>query len=308
MNNRISTLNNRENKFNKFIENIPFSGYKLGPGLYIVDIPENYFNNIFHTAKQFLSKVITRKSVLLGDAELYDAINSDEFSAIECITPSGMILPKIYSSIEYNLLMKSFYDLMKDININVESWYSIMPLRYKAAYKENYKPGIQYSHELHLDSWTGFSNFAYCAFMPIIGDISNNYIEFWEPISGIDESWISGFKTISERNSILNNFKKIDFKLSRSQLAFADSYVVHKTNILPGAGPRIGIDNLFRPQWAASLAHIENLHRNSDLRSHLELTDIGIKSYYDFIDDDSARRPSEGGLKSPVGFNYIQLK
>lgn len=301
-------IQNREIYFDKFIEKIPFSGYKLCSGLFIIDIPDGYFDNIFLCTKQFLSKVITKKTVLLSDHEINLAIHSEKFRDIECITPSGMILPKIYSSIEYNMLMKSFYDLMRDLNISVDSWYSIMPLRYKAFYNENYNPGIHFPHEAHLDSWSGFSNYAYCAFLPIIGDLNNNFIEFWEPTSGINEKWIAGFKNLDERDSILKNFKRIDFKLSAGQLAIADSYIVHRTNVMTGAGPRIGIDNLFRPSWTRGLTHVENLHRNSDLKSDDELCQIGISSYYDFIDDDSVKRPSEGGLKSPIGYRHIKLK
>lgn len=308
MENQLESLKNREIFFDKFIEKIPFPGYKLSHGLFIVDIPDEYFDKILLATRLFISKVLTRKSILLKDDALLKLIYSDKFSNLQCITPSGMILPKAYSSFEYNMLMKAFYDLMKDINIDVESWYSIMPLRYKASYKANYKPGIQYSHEPHLDSWTGFSNFAYCAFLPILGDLKNNYIEYWKPIKGIEENWIAGFKTESERNEILKHFTKIDFRLAPGQLALADSYVVHNTTILNNAGPRIGIDNLFRPLWAHKNNHIENIFRNSDLRSHEELCQIGFKSYYDFIDYDEMKRSSEGGLKSPVGYRFVELK
>jgi len=301
-------LNAREIHFNKFTKAIPFPGRKISPGLYVVDIPEHYYQNIATTTRQFISKVITKKTILLSDEKIVELLKSDEFSNIDCLTPSGMILPKIYSSLEYNHLMKSFYDLINELKIDVEFWYSIMPLRYKAAYKENYKPGIQYSHEPHLDSWTGFSNYAYCAFLPILGDLENNFIEFWEPTNGINESWISGFKATNERCEILQNFTRIDFKLRSGQLALADSYVVHNTKINKNAGPRIGIDNLFRPSWSSDLSHVEDNNRNSDLRTHQELSNIGIETYYDFIDNDATRRPSKGGLKSPVGFNFIGLK
>ena len=308
MNNQISSLKNREIYFDKFIKDVPFSGYKLCPGLFIVDIPEEYFDNILNATRLFITKVSTKKSTIFKDYVLDELIRSEKFTKLECITPSGMILPKVYSSFEYNILMKAFYDLMRDMNLDIESWYSIMPLRFKASYKENYKPGIQYSHEPHLDSWTGFSNYAYCAFLPILGDLNNNYIEFWEPTNGIEENWIAGFKSQFERKEILKNFKKIDFKLKPGQLALADSYIVHNTAILNNAGPRIGIDNLFRPAWAEKNNHIENIYRTSDLRSHQEVCEIGLKSYYDFIDDDEIRRPSQGGLKSPVGYRFVELK
>jgi hypothetical protein len=106
MNNQISSLKNREIYFDKFIKDVPFSGYKLCPGLFIVDIPEEYFDNILNATRLFITKVSTKKSTIFKDYVLDELIRSEKFTKLECITPSGMILPKVYSSFEYNILMK----------------------------------------------------------------------------------------------------------------------------------------------------------------------------------------------------------
>lgn len=305
---RSEQLNFRRKKFHEFTSSITLEGSHVGEGLYVVNLPDKLFDNIRTCCIQFLSKMYTKKNVLLQIEDVEELLNPDIFKKFENVTPSGMILPKFDTSFEYNYLMKNFYGITNYLNMPVQSWYSILPLRYKASYKDDYVPGIQYSHEVHLDSWTGFSNYAYAAFLPLLGDIENNYIEYWEPTDGIEESWISGNKSEIERVNILKNFKKINFKLRRGQFAIADSYGAHNTLILSGAKARISIDNLFIPSWAKNFNHIQSNFRQSDLIGNDILTKIGHKYYFDFIDDYSVRRPSMGGLKSPIGFNLIDLK
>lgn len=306
--NKIEQLEFRKLKFFEFTDKFTIKGEHIANGLFLIDLPKPLFENILTSCVQFISKVCTHRNDLLDMSDIQYFMDPKIFQSLENITPSGMILPKRSSSFEYNHLMKNFYGITNFLKMPVDSWYSILPLRYKASYREDYKAGIQYSHQVHLDSWTGFSNYAYAAFMPLLGDIENNYIEYWEPIAGIEESWISGNKTSDERAEILKNFKKIDFKLKFGQLAIADSYGAHNTMILRDAKPRISIDNLFIPSWAKNLQHTQSPYRNSDLISNEVLTKIGENYYFDFYDEDSTRRPSMGGLKSPIGYNLIKIR
>ena len=84
--------------------------------------------------------------------------------------------------------MSEFYKCISDLGINVESWYTSLPVRIKFG---NFVPknfSIQDSSTLHVDSPTGFSTNCFAIFLNICGDIKNNYIKFWKFKKNIKKS------------------------------------------------------------------------------------------------------------------------
>ena len=286
----------------------------------IVDIDEDMFENLKIASKIYLSKVLKSKKICLTDEEIIKKF-SVENHKIPNITPSGMILPKRYSTLEYNLLMKTFYHTVSQTLMcddKISKWHIPMHIRvkYPKTTEENLDRPRHASENIHMDSWSGYSSFGITCIIPLFGDVINNSLEFWR-LKGenFDENWMfspmeSGDFNWKKHSQIIENYEKVSFKRKERQMFLFDASTVHATyRNQDGCGTRFSIDNILIPESDSTVKSHEKVSKERQLetRAHGSLLKIGEQEIFNFPDTDKDIRDSKQGSTDPTNFSIQRI-
>ena len=148
-----------------------------------VKLPKNLFENICIATKTYVAKCIDSQNVILNEKKLLKKFLSKK-KFIKNITPNGIIVPKTEVALEFNLLIKSYVDIIKFLNIeNLITNFHFPPnLRVKfAKINQNNINRKHPTETMHADTWTGANPNWLAVHLFILGDIKNNHIRYAQP-------------------------------------------------------------------------------------------------------------------------------
>jgi len=310
-------LQNRINRFDNLCSTLEC--FRPTPLSAIVDIEDTTFENLKTTAKIYLSKVLKSNNINLSSDEIVKKFN-DQRETIPNVTPTGMILPKKYSTIEYNLLMRTFYDTVSStlkIDDKINHWH--IPMHIRVKYPESIKTELQRPRHapehIHMDSWSSYSSFGVTCIIPLFGDLIKNSLDFWE-LTGetYKESWITPPIKSDEfdwekQKEIAKNYKKVEYERKPKQMFLFDASTVHATHREKGCGTRFSIDNIFIPKVSVEEKKYEKVSKERQLetRTHSKLLTIGEKELFTFPDDDNIIRDTKGGSMDPINWEILTI-
>ena len=286
----------------------------------IVDIDEELFQSLKIASKIYLSKVLKSKNICLSDEEIIKKFSSEN-NKIANITPSGMILPKRYSTLEYNLLMKTFYRTVSQTLMcdeKIRKWHIPMHIRVKhpKTTEQNLDRPRHASENIHMDSWSGYSSFGITCIIPLFGDVINNSLEFWK-LKGenFEENWMfspmeTGDFDWKKHSQIIENYEKVTFERKERQMFLFDASTVHATyRNQDGCGTRFSIDNILIPDADSHVKKYEKISKEREIetRDHLNLLKIGEEEIFNFPDTDQDIRDSKKGSTDPTNFRIQKI-
>jgi hypothetical protein len=285
----------------------------------IAELNETDFNNLILASKLYLSKVLKSNSICLSEDEIIKRFNKKRES-IPNITPTGMILPKRYSSVEYNFLMMTFYNCVSKIlgqDKKISHWHIPMHIRVKfpkPTHQETNRPRHAPEH-IHMDSWSSYSSYGVTCIIPLIGDVIKNSLDFWElNTKNYDEKWISPplknkVFDWNRHNLIIKNYKKVSFERRVRQVFLFDASTVHATSRIDNCGTRFSIDNIFIPKLTKQEEKYEQVspERSMETKSHSSLLSIGKEEFFYFPDSDNDIRDTRGGSIDPINWRVIKF-
>ena len=292
---------------------------KTSPLSAIVKIDEQLFESLKYTASKYLSRVLKSKKNLTGK-QIIENFDKQRHT-LPNITPGGLILPKNYSSIEYNDLMKKFYSVISltmKCDEKIDSWFIPMSMRVKYSQKNKINLNSRYETEsMHMDSWSGYSSFGITCILPLFGDVVGNSIDFWELKNEVfEEEWMkppltAGKFDRAKQEKIIKQYKKINFERRPGYMFLTDGSIIHKTyRDEKGCGTRISIDHIFVPKVSDSDKKYEYVSKERMLESmkYKELMQLGNKQTFIFEDTDNDIRDSKKGIINPTGYNVQKIK
>tara|TARA_B100001057_G_C22800336_1_gene931275 strand:- start:262 stop:1164 length:903 start_codon:yes stop_codon:yes gene_type:complete len=289
---------NLKKRYSTFKKNFKKRNFQVvAPFLYKFKLDKSQLVRIENAALLFLNAAFKFKKVRHLN-EISKNIIRENYKNI---STSGIIVPKNYSSIEYNLFMSEFYKCIDNLGINIDSWYTSLPVRIKFG---NFIPNnfsIQDSSTLHVDSPTGFSTNCFAVFYNICGDIKNNYIKYWKFKKNVKEipfSLIVGKPTKEKLRDAMQYIEPISLKLGFGEILVADNLIYHQTVRNHGCGNRISIDNLCEPKFVNG-KDIKSKYRQSDLVKTKKLLEIGKEFIYHYPHNDTNFKKTYG-LRSPA--------
>ena len=194
-------------------------------------------------------KIINKSNNLLYE-------NEKKILKIPNISQNGAIYPKNEIQLIYNLIVyfviKSIGPILKYIEL-----INYPTIRFKSSSKKNKKNNPFETEKLHSDAWSGMTSDAVIS-MPIMGDIVNNNVIFYEP-DKIDKKFFSKQKNYDIGRSLYNKKKKI-YKLKKNMWYLFDHSILHQTKINKDSKPRISIDMLIKIKKNKKSNKIKHYH------------------------------------------------
>ena len=214
----------------------------------------------------------------------------NNYNNITCITPNGLITPKNNTIIEYNLLCQAFYDIINVLNINhlIQSWHIPLNLRIKLAKPIEANLERAYPTEyLHSDSWFEESSYSVTSMIPVMGDLKNNYVEYYEPPKDFVEEWLGPKPSYKDGDGVVEKYSKVDYIGEKGHLILVDFATLHRSFRTDQAKTRISIDTTFllNRNTIDDGKDIKHIWREDERASIDVVSNIGKKYMFYFPDD-----------------------
>ena len=212
-----------------------------------IEIDQTLFDNLSLYAKIFLSKSVNKKEIILDEDLLVQKLIKDKHK-IKNITPNGMIVPKRELGLDFNNLVKSYIEILSQLNVfeKIETFHFPPNLRLK--YEKPEKQNLLRAHPteaMHSDTWTGANKNWIASHVYILGDISGNHIRYAYPPENFNESWLDPLKEADSGKKYSKQFSIIDFTPKKGSIVLADATILHHSFTRDNGGIRVSLDTGF---------------------------------------------------------------
>jgi len=195
------------------------------------------------------------------------------------ITPNGAIVPKREFHLEYNLVLRSWCELVGQIskkNPQLLSLFRITPnirIKFGKELKDNKNRELSTSHP-HSDAWVEGPWGMNC-YIPFFGDTKNNNLQFYEPINEFNESFMTISPSYKKMQWVMDYYKKIKKIIPLvGHVNLSDYAAIHNTFRNPNCGTRVSIDTtLFVGNYKP---HKDRLKEYTD-----KIPNIGLNHFVD---------------------------
>ena len=302
------TLQKRINGLNVLGSRFPHN--RLDSMLLEHEIKPSLFSRLRLFTAVYLSKCLTTDAVFEAEQELLRNLES-EYDSIRNITPNGMVVPKRHLTLEYNLVVQAFIDIIKFCNIDdlIVSWHIPLNIRIKTGVANPENIGRHHpTEDWHSDSWAGESSASVTTHIPIFGDVRHNHLEFCSPPDHFEEPWLGPQNSYRDGKSIAAKYKPVAAWARAGHLYFQDFAGLHRTARSPGAGMRISIDTTFvlrRPEMIDGIEHAWRTEERADTQF---LNNVGLNNLLYFPDGIEDQVDSSSGFKHPTNLSKIHFE
>ena len=217
-----------------------------------IKVPKNLFENISIATKTYVAKCIDPKNIILNEKRLLKNFLTKK-NLIKNITPNGIIVPKVEIALEFNLLVKSYVDIIKFLKIEDLITNFHFPPNLRVKFPKVNQKNLNRKHPtetMHADTWTGANPNWLAVHLFILGDIKNNHIRYAQPPKNFNEDWLKPLKSAKEGIEISKKFNLINYIPKKGSLIIADASVIHQSYRKKNAGIRISLDTGFDMRMA----------------------------------------------------------
>ena len=209
-------------------------------------IPQEMFEEFKRYIKMFISKAMSFKfveedSLFMKNLDLNRENRSN-------ITPNGGVSPKREYQLEYNLLLKSWSEIMIRLTKNNPRFlkkFRLTPnirIKFGRELEENIGRSLDTALP-HSDGWVEGPWGLNCH-VPIMGDCINNYLHFYKLKNEkkFSDDFLNRAATYDEMRWVVDHYEDDLLKPKVGYVNISDYVLIHKTQRLPGCGTRISID------------------------------------------------------------------
>ena len=172
----------------------------------------------------------------------------DKSRNLNNITPNGAVVPKREYLLEYNIFIREWTDIMKNIvkpAPEILNRFRLTPnirIKFSEEIEENKNRDLNTSLP-HSDGWLEGPWGMNC-FMPLFGDTSNNTLKYFQPKAGsFKEEFVQINPSYKDMQWVLEYYEDLDFIPEKNKIYFSDYSMIHKTHkYKENCGTRISID------------------------------------------------------------------
>jgi hypothetical protein len=238
-------------------------------------IPNSLFDEYLRSVKLYISKALSF-DYLENDEKFMSRVNQSR-SNRKNITPNGAVVPKREFNLEYNLILRTWAKIVKEMskdNSNLLKLFRTTPnirIKYGIELEDNIKRELNTSIP-HSDAWVEGPWGMNC-YIPLLGDTNNNTLLYYEPIK-FDEKFLETNESYLNMQWVMDNYRKIDFVPKPGFLYISDYALIHNTERKKGCDTRISIDTTM-------FIGDHKPHEDRILEYRNEIPNIGVDEFVD---------------------------
>ena len=218
---------------------------KIHPLITTYKIPNNFFESFKINIKLYISKAL-RVKFDENDKIFIRNINKVRNNRTN-VTPNGAVVPKREFHLEYNLVLRSWCELVKQITKNnpkLLKLFRITPnirIKFGKELSDNKKRGLSTSHP-HSDAWVEGPWGMNC-FIPFFGDTKKNNMLYYEPKSLFNENFLKTSPTYTKMQWVTNYYQPIKKLNPKPGIVYISDYAsIHNTFRKKNSDTRVSID------------------------------------------------------------------
>ena len=206
------------------------------------DINDADYSALTEATQNFICKslsLVHEREFTWTDNFLED--NDALIQALPNKTPNGVLNPKNETAAEFEEIVKAVNNIFNSTGVYSHIKKLAIPnIRYKSTLEsEGAKSRPYYTSKIHSDAWVGHNGDS-IFLIGILGDISNNTVEFNEPINPHD-NYLHKADSFDEGNTRYESLKYLG-QLDKQILGVMDHACAHRTLVKENAGPRVSLD------------------------------------------------------------------
>ena len=208
-------------------------------------IDPKFFNEFKFNIKLYISKALNI-DFNINDKIFIKNIDKARNNRLN-ITPNGAIVPKREFHLEYNLVLRSWCELVTQMskkNPQLLKLFRITPnirIKFGKELKDNKNRELSTSHP-HSDAWVEGPWGMNC-YIPFFGDTKNNNLQFYEPSNEFKESFMAISPSYKEMQWVMKYYKKIkQINPLSGYVNLSDYAAIHNTLRNKNCGTRVSID------------------------------------------------------------------
>ena len=250
---------------------------KINPLIVSYKIKKDFFEEFKFNIKLYISKALKIKFEL-NDQKFIQNIDKARNNRLN-ITPNGAIVPKREFHLEYNLVLRSWCELVKqmsDKDQKLLKLFRITPnirIKFGRELKDNKKRSLSTSLP-HSDAWVEGPWGMNC-FIPFFGDTIKNTLQFFEPKNEFKESFLKLSPSYKDMQWVMDYYKPIkNLKIKKGHVNISDYAAIHNTNRKKYAGTRVSIDTTI-------LVGKYKLHKDKIREYTKKIPPIGLSQFVD---------------------------
>jgi len=218
---------------------------KIHPLITTYKIKKNFFEEFKFNLKLYVAKAM---SINFEENDKKFMKNVDRARGNrKNITPNGAIVPKREYHLEYNMVLRSWCELIKLITINDKNLlklFRITPnirVKFGKEINENKNRGLSTSVP-HSDAWVEGPWGMNC-FIPFLGDIKKNNLQYYEPKNLFKDKFLTDSPSYKKMQWVMKYYKPISRIVPKiGNVHFSDYAAIHNTYRKKNSGTRISID------------------------------------------------------------------
>jgi hypothetical protein len=209
--------------------------------------PQNLLNDLKFSVMLYISKAFYFE--FTDDEDLFIERLNQNRSIRDNITPNGAIVPKKEYQLEYNMVLRSWSKIVKNItknNPNLLKKFRMTPnirIKFGIELEENIGRLLNTSYP-HSDAWVEGPWGMNC-YTPLLGDIENNNLVFWTPknTSEFKDEFLSTATTYKEMQWVLDYYEfSPELTPKKGKVHISDYALIHATNRELSCNTRVSID------------------------------------------------------------------
>ena len=208
---------------------------------------QELINDLRFSVMLYISKAF--RFEFTSDESLFISRLDECRSIRDNITPNGAIVPKKEYQLEYNMVLRSWSKIVKDLtksNTKLLKKFRMTPnirVKFGNELEENIGRSLNTSYP-HSDAWVEGPWGMNC-YTPLLGDVENNNLIFWIPKNEneFQDDFLETASTYEEMQWTLEHYRiSSDLNPQKGKVNISDYALIHATNREPNCGTRVSID------------------------------------------------------------------
>lgn len=174
----------------------------------------------------------------LGRPELAESINDLEtvlernVDRLANRTPNGIVVPKLEFQDEFNECHRVMADWLRDLRKDELILSAFCPITVRVV-KGQSDPAAHLrpytATKIHVDLWNGEPTDFVAIFVPVFGDIARTTIQFFDPPSGFESTYLRVLDNYEEAAGDASGYSLLPLELKKGCAYFVDAIVPHRT-------------------------------------------------------------------------------
>lgn len=306
------SLETRRRFFNKLSKRLNCK--KVNDLMLEIKLEKKLFDNLYNSAFNYVVRCMNVEKIINSEKQLFSILKKNE---IKNKTPNGMLVPKREACLEFNLVVKSYIEILESLKIKdlIESFHFPPNIRLKEGNLKTSNLKRKHPTEFfHADTWTGAMPNWIASHIYLMGDLGNNNIRYAYPPKNFSEEWLKPLEKAADGQEYAKKFKVINFTPKKGTFIFADASIIHHSYRKKKCGERISLDTGLNMKMKGlksfKYQKINKINvkkiRMEETISNKDFLNIGKKNFLYFPDTMDKKKYTIGGFKHPSNLRLVK--